>query len=53
MIQTLNLDLLHVIIRETDGLVGAADVLWDKTYEPFPKDSGFMEEIETCLWEGL
>ena len=53
MTQTTNLDRLHVILRETDGLAGAANVLWEKTYAPPSDDSGFFEEVNARLWEGL
>ena len=53
MTQTLNLDRLHVILREQDGPVGADRILWEKTYEPIPEDAGVFDEMEAHLWEGL
>ena len=51
--QILNLDRLHTVVREVDGLAGASTVLWEKTYEPFPEDPGVFAEMERRLWEGL
>ena len=51
--QTTNLDRLHAVVWQTDGLVGEATVLWEKTYEPFPEDPGASDEMEAHLWDGL
>ncbi len=51
--QTTNLDRLHVTVWEADSLAGEATVLWEKTYEPFPEDSGAFDEMEAHLWDGL
>lgn len=51
--QTLNPDRLHVTLWSVDGIVGAADVLWEKTYSPLPEDAAVFDEMETHLWEGL
>ncbi len=51
--ETMNLDRLHVVLREVDGLVGDSTVLWEKTYEPFPEDPAVFEDMEARLWEGL
>lgn len=53
MTKTTNLDRLHVTLWETDGLAGAAEVLWDKTYAPLPDEPAFFEEVESHLWDGL
>ncbi len=53
MTQTMNLDRLHVIVRETDGLAGSSEVLWEKTYEPLPEDPGVFQEMEAHFWDGL
>ena len=54
MTQTLNTNRLHVILREQeDGPAGADEILWEKTYEPFPEDAGVFDEMEAHLWEGL
>ena len=51
--ETTNLDRLHVTLWEQDGPVGAAETLWEKTYEPIPEDPGVFEEMEAHLWDGL
>ena len=51
--ETMNLDRLHVVLWETDGLAGAAEVLWEKTWEPFPETPDAFEEMNTRLWMGL
>ena len=51
--ETLDLDRLHVTLWETEGLAGAAEVLWEKTYAPLPEDPAFFEEVDAHLWEGL
>ena len=51
--QTTNLDRLHVVVWEVDGLAGAAEVLWEKTYEPLPEEPGALEEMNAQLWRGL
>ena len=53
MTQTTNLDRLHVVVRELDGAVGAAEVLWEQTYEPFPEDPAVPDEMNAQLWAGL
>ncbi|MBR1607465.1 MAG: hypothetical protein IJ664_07100 [Clostridia bacterium] len=53
MTQTLNLDRLHVVLWEQEGPVGAAETLWEETYEPLPEEPAFFEEIDARLWEGL
>ncbi len=51
--ETMNLDRLHVVLWETDGLAGAAELLWEKTWEPFPETPDAFEEMNTRLWMGL
>lgn len=51
--ETTDLDRLHVTLWETDGPVGAADVLWDKTWTQFPDGADVLEEMDAHLWEGL
>ena len=53
MTETMNLDRLHVIVREMDGLAGASTVLWEKTYESLPEAPGVFEEMNAHLWDGL
>lgn len=53
MTQTTNLDRLHVILRASESLAGADEVLWEKTYDPLPEDGSFLEEAHAHLWEGL
>ena len=53
MTQTMNLDRLHVVVREVDGIAGAAEVLWETTYEPFPEDPAVFDEMNAHFWEGL
>ena len=33
--------------------MGAAETLWEETYEPLPEEPAFFEEIDARLWEGL
>ena len=51
--ETLNLDRLQVTVWELSDPVGAAEVLWEKTYEPLPEDPAVFEEMERHFWEGL
>ena len=51
--QITNLDRLHAVLREVDGLAGASEVLWEKTYEPFPEGPEAFDEMEAHLWDGL
>lgn len=53
MTKTMNLDRLHVTLWEAEDPVGAAEVLWEKTYEPLPEGREFFEETEARLWDGL
>lgn len=52
-IETLNPDRLHVTLWEMDGAVGGSEILWEKTYEPFPDDPDTLHEMEEHLWGGL
>ncbi|MBQ8136697.1 MAG: hypothetical protein IJ174_04610 [Clostridia bacterium] len=51
--EVLNMDRVQVVLRAVDGLVGASEILWEKTYEPFPDDPAAFAEMEARLWEGL
>ncbi len=53
MTQTMNLDRLHVTLWAMEGMVGEAEVLWEKTYEPFPEDASAFDEMNEHLMEGL
>ena len=53
MTKTMNPDRLHVTLWEAEDPVGAAEVLWEKTYAPLPEGREFFEETEARLWEGL
>ncbi len=53
MTTTVNLNRLHVVLRGTDATAEDSDILWEKTYEPFPEDASVFEEINAHLWEGL
>ena len=53
MTKTMNLDRLHVTLWESEDPVGAAEVLWAKTYAPLPEGRVFFEETEARLWDGL
>ena len=53
MITAVHFDRLHVTLRGSGEAGEEPEILWEKTYDPFPEDAAVFDEMEARLWEGL